>query len=93
MDGMVGNTALYTRLAECFIKHTDYFFGEPETPSPVPQRHIPAAHSLSDPTATETEEKEEEEQVKGDRSTSSTLDRSDLSITIPPNGDSVGGEC
>ena len=90
MDGMVGNTALYTRLAECLIKHTDYFFGEPESPSPATQRHT---HGLPDQIATAVEEKEEEsQQVRGDGSTSSTLDRSELGINAPSNGDSRGGK-
>ena len=88
----MGNTALYTRLAECLIKHTDYFFGEPETPSPIPQRHIPV-HSFSDQMLPEVEEKEEDEQVKGERRTSSTLERSEPNVSSPTNGDSVGGEC
>lgn len=28
-DGLVGETALYTRIAECFIKHPSYYFGDP----------------------------------------------------------------
>ena len=26
--GLVGDTAFHTRIAECFIKHPEYFFGE-----------------------------------------------------------------
>jgi hypothetical protein len=29
MQGLVGETAMYTRIAECFIKHPEYFFGDP----------------------------------------------------------------
>ncbi|XP_003385510.1 PREDICTED: rho GTPase-activating protein 17-like [Amphimedon queenslandica] len=29
MQGLVGETALYTRIADCFVRHPSYFFGDP----------------------------------------------------------------
>ena len=51
-SGLVGETALYSRIAECLIKHSTYFFGEAPsidiTPHPVKQSysHTPSVPPL-----------------------------------------------
>ena len=49
-SGLVSETALYSRIAECFIKHPTYFFGEAPsidiTPHPVKRSH---SHTISVP--------------------------------------------
>lgn len=37
--GLVGDTAFHTKIAECFIKHPDYFFGEAPVIS-VPEKPV-----------------------------------------------------
>lgn len=85
----MGNTALYTRIAESLIRHTDYFFREAEVEPHVPPRHL---RIPSDQTASVTEDREEQEQVKGNRSTSSAVDEPHLRLSVQTSGDSVGGE-
>ena len=59
-QGLVGETALYTRTAECLIKQPSYFFGEAPVLPPIakkrPQKLIPAASDSSSSLATENEE-------------------------------------
>ncbi len=49
--GLVGDTAFHTRIAECLIKHPEYFFGEAPViespPKPVRNKH-PASLNLED---------------------------------------------
>ena len=69
-DGLVGETALYTRIAECFIKHPSYYFGDPPSlPTLKKPQHLDL--TLSEDT-TESEEVYSEEPDSFERPQSMT---------------------
>lgn len=47
-QGLVGETALYTRIADVFIRHPEYFFGEPPVLPVTAQLDEPQTPSPSD---------------------------------------------